>query len=166
MKGRISTFIILLILSFIPSRNFSQSFIVKNVSTEIQEDRVIIYYDLIGDISEKCEIKLFLKRESDKEFLYEPKSLKGDFGEGIFVGVRRSITWSMLKDITGGLEGDDYIFEVQVYTVGGGIPWYYYVGGGAVGLVVALLAKGSSSDGDTGGGIVISIPQPPRPANK
>jgi hypothetical protein len=113
----------------------------KNVAWKIVKDEIVITYDLEGDFTEKYNIAVLLRRERDKEFLVEPRTVSGDIGEEKLVGTKKTIRWKYLRDEPKGFAGNDYYFEIIVEQAGG-FPWLW-VGGGAAaaGVAVALLLK-------------------------
>jgi hypothetical protein len=155
---------------------------IKNIRWEVQGETVVITYDLYAPLSDKCDVVVVLRRESDKSFEYRPKSASGSVGKGIFAGKNLVIRWSYLKDIPAGLTGEDYYFEITATRVesaiavqpeakeeGGGSTWLWIVGGVVVtGGAAALLLLGGSNDsggGGSGGGSTSELPAPPsRPA--
>lgn len=118
---------------------------VENVHFEVFEDRIDVYYDLIGPQNEEYEVTLSLRRESDKWLTYPPKIVAGDVGVGRFAGKSRKISWDIGKEFPHGLEGSDYYFLVDAKLISkGGSPFLWIgaavaLGGGAAAYL--LLAK-------------------------
>lgn len=99
---------------------FGQRFEVKNVSFVPLENQVIfINYDLTGlrEKNRRYNVKLFLKQESNPEFIYRPGMLLGDVGTGRFEGEGNLIVWSMKHEAERGFIpdsfSDDYFFVVE-----------------------------------------------------
>ena len=122
---------------------------ISNIRFETVDEKVIIYYDLNGPRDLEYQIKIILKRDSQKSFAYSPKLLTGDVGRGLFVGRSRKVVWDVKKEFAAGLEGSDYYFVVNAEPVGRGgnmVPW---LGVGAVmlgGGVAAILLLSKDHD--------------------
>lgn len=129
---------------------------IENISFEEYQNKILIYYDLIGEKDDEYEISLVLKREEYSGFIFIPKTVEGDIGKGNYAGRKKKIIWDVSKDYHIDPEVEDFYFEVSATKLGG-IPWYYYVGGTAVagGLAAILLMK--KDEGTTR----IPIKQPP-----
>ena len=83
-------FVLPIFISFLlPADFFSQEVKVSNVIYELSGREIIIYYDLEGDIEEEYEVIVKLKRESIPLYEIIPQSVKGDVGEGYFIGKKR-----------------------------------------------------------------------------
>lgn len=144
MKSTLTLIFIFMIM--FNTKILSQETLVKDVRFELKGDNIEIYYTLEGDPEEEYEIQLYLKREEDPSFVYEPQFVTGDIGEGKFVGVNNKIIWNAKKRFPNGLRGEDFYFEVTAEQVGGGLAWYYYIGGAIVaGVSAVLLTKSPPS---------------------
>ena len=70
---------------------------VKNVDIDIEKNKIIVNYDLIGnDIANKHYIELFFI--DDRYSVQVPKKLSGDFGEGVSPGLNKRIEWDVFTD--------------------------------------------------------------------
>lgn len=125
---------------------------VSNVSFELVDQDINIYYTLSPISSDNFEISVVLMRTSIPSFSYNPPDLSGDYGEGKYAGTNRKIVWHVSDEEMNMFDGDDFYFEVFAEKIekSGGIPWYYYVGTAALGGAAAvLLGGGSGSDNTT-----------------
>lgn len=124
--------------------------LVRNVYFDTKNGDVVLYYDLRGDRDEDYEVVLLIKDKNDPEYVFKPKHLIGDIGEGKYAGLQRRILWNIFNDLPNGLIGNNYYIDLAVEEVGSN--WFYYVGGAVVGGVVAVLtlfsSESSSSDSD------------------
>lgn len=135
-------------LIFMVSSSFllSQEPTVKNVRFTQREDmKVEVTYDLIGKPGRKYTVKLSLTKSGSRAILPMSRAaLSGDIGDGVVAGRLRRIVWNLPKDYPQGLEGEDFVFVVQVFEQGGGgskTPWIIAglvaaAGGGAVYLLL------------------------------
>jgi len=105
---------------------------VSNVRFQVAENKIIITYDLIGSPAETYMINVMLKRKQVPAYQVVPKSVTGDIGEGKYGGTGRQISWDILRDHPGGLEGDDYYFHIEATMIPKGSYLLYYIGGSAV----------------------------------
>ena len=118
---------------------------IENARWALVGSLVVITYDLVADPEFRYNIGIVLKRGSDKNFRIVPRTVSGAIGIGRFAGSGREIHWDYKKDVSQGLYGDDYEFEVTAYQVdeGGSGIWVYLLGGAAVagGGAYLLLGK-------------------------
>ncbi|MFH0989273.1 MAG: hypothetical protein V1799_04565, partial [bacterium] len=98
---------------------------IENARWAIVEGTVVINYDLVAKPDVEYEVKIVLKRESDRNFSFTPKTVSGAIGEGKHAGVNKEIRWSYMKDLPSGIYGDGYFFEFSVDVVESS-SWYYY----------------------------------------
>lgn len=132
---------------------------VTNVNWTIEEDTIVITYDLNGPIDKKFDISVLMLRENDPAFNVAPIAMEGDVGEGFFVGTGRRIRWYYRSDIPLGIYGEGYYFQIIVKPVSAGIPWYTVaVGAAVVGGIVALLVMKKGDDAPATRG---ELPGPP-----
>ncbi|MCX6143622.1 MAG: hypothetical protein NTZ35_10400 [Ignavibacteriales bacterium] len=135
---------LLLETSFISAARAGEDVSVKNVRFEMSGQVINVFYDLQGPEGENYNVRLLLKRKQNPSFQYAPRSLTGDFGQGRFAGIKRQITWDILKEFQEGLEGTDYYFVVEAEMISSGTSILWYIGGGAAiiaGAAVLLLGK-------------------------
>lgn len=156
MTKIILLFFTIILLNHLPI--FPQEAKVTNVSFELKNNNVFIYYDLEGDKDAEYNVSVSLRREEISGYIFVPTNLSGDVGEGKFVGKGRTIIWDVSKDFHIDEEVTDYYFEVTAEKAGGS-SWFYYVGGAVIaGGVAALLLVGGEENGD---GTQTAIEPPP-----
>jgi hypothetical protein len=130
-----------------------------NIRWKIADDIITIKYDLVAPPNETYKVSVFLKKESDSTFIFNPVSLEGDVGKGEFSGTSREIRWRYGNDIEGFNLTDDYYFEVQVKSTAFFKKWMYYALGAAVvtGGLIAIISSGGNGTTNT----VVELPVPP-----
>ena len=141
---------------------FSQD--VKDVSFELIDEQVFIYYTLVAPANEEYEISAFLKRLNDASFSYIPDNISSGIGDGQYAGVKKIIIWDVTDEEFDMFDGDDFYFEVfaeKVKKTSGGIPWYYYAGTAVVGGAVAAILLGGNGSSDENGSKTSNFPPPP-----
>lgn len=134
----------ILISIVLTSASIAQEII--NVAYEAQQDKIIVYYDLIGDKDEDYVVSLVLRREEYAAFQIVAKSVTGDVGVGKFVGTKKKIIWDVTKDYHIDPEITDYYFEVKVKEISGGIAWYYYAIAAVLGGATAAVLIGGGDE--------------------
>ena len=146
--------IVMIIFLITTPKFFSQEKI--NSSFEVSENKIIITYELQGDVNQDYEISVVLKRSLASAFLYPPDSLSGAIGIGKYAGGNRTIIWKLSeKEKIMFSNGEDYFFEVTAVNTSstGGLPsWLYYVGGSVLAggaAAVLLLGKNKGNDSNT-----------------
>ena len=102
---------------------------VSNVSFRLVGTRVAINYDLEGVEKETYRAHLTLRKESDSTFIYIPRQVSGDVGDGVYAGTNKQITWDFLTEFPGGLEGTDYYFTVEAEVFSPVSNLIYWIGG-------------------------------------
>ncbi|MCK9212184.1 MAG: hypothetical protein M0P61_15195 [Ignavibacteriaceae bacterium] len=151
---------LLLFLCLFPAAIRAQEKI--TTSFESSDGKIVITYELTGDINQEYNVQIKLKRKSSPYFDMVPTALSGDFGLGKYAGGRRNVIWTLNQTEINQLEGDDFYFEIIATKIKSSSTWYYYVGavlaGG--GVAAALLLKKSASS--TPASQNISLP-PERP---
>jgi len=133
---------------------------VENVRYEVFEEKIDVYYDLMGPANEEYEVTLSLRRESDKALTYTPKALVGDVGIGRFAGKDRKISWEIQKEFPKGLEGSDYYFVVDAKLISKGASPLLWIGaavalGGGAAAYFLLTKKTETAKPEAG------FPEPP-----
>ncbi len=132
---------------------------VNVVDVRVQDQTIVIIYDLIAAMDETYEVNIVLLREKNPSFQFVPRSVAGYVGEGKFAGTSREIKWNYKNDLPRGLEGEGFYFEITVNKVGGGSPWLYIVlGAAAAGGGAAALLLGKKGTTQTGAN---ELPGPP-----
>jgi hypothetical protein len=124
------------------------------VKQEVDSSGVTITYNLVGDPASGYRILLYLVDESNPGARVQLRRVRGDVGEGKFVGSGRRIYWDRILENVQELEGHSYRFVlgVTLLTPGaqteseGGIAWYVYAGGAVVAGAAAILLTGGSKD--------------------
>ena len=143
---------------------FDQNIRVENVNWKVEGDRVLITYDLIGPLDQTFFITVKLFRESVSSFKLIPRKTSGDVGKGKFAGKNRVIYWDYLKDVPGGLQGEDFYFEISAEKVTRSKKWLIPVLGGAA--AVAVIGTVAILSGTGGGAAEKELPPAPsRPSN-
>ena len=127
---------------------------IENAKWGLAGNVVVITYDLVANSELTFDIGIVLRRESDSNFKLIPRTLSGAIGKGKHAGAGREIRWDYLKDVPGGLQGDDYHFEFAVQIIreeAGSNLWYYLVAGAVVvgGGAAALLGGGKNGSTTT-----------------
>ena len=132
---------------------------VKNVRFEILGTQLVIRYDLTAP-EDTYRVRVVLRKESESGFVYVPRLLSGDVGEGEFAGTNRQVTWDFLAEFPGGLEGDDFYFVVEAEKA----PWrlspVYYIVGGVVAVGAAAVYLLTQTKTDTGTSLPAGFPSP------
>ena len=153
------------VLSLLVSNSIalSQEPAVQNVRfTQRADSNVEVTYDLIGNPAQKYAVRLSLvKSGSRASFPISKESLSGNFGEAVPPGRGLRILWKLPKDYPRGLEGEGFVFIVEVYEHRrGGSPAPWLLGGLAAGggVVALLLLSGGGDTTPTTGSIIIDIP--------
>jgi hypothetical protein len=145
---------------------FSQEPAVQNVRfTQRADSNVEVTYDLIGNPAKKYSVRLSLvKSGSRAAFPISKESLSGNVGQAVSPGRRLIIIWNLPKDYPRGLEGEGFVFIVEVFEPKRGSsakPWIIggltAVGGG----VAILIAMSGGGGGNGGGGAGAVLPLPP-----
>jgi hypothetical protein len=124
---------------------------VRNVSFRLIGTRIAVNYDIEGPESGIYRTRLTLRRESDTTFIFIPRMVTGDIGEGVYGGTNKQINWDFLTEFPGGLEGSDYYFVVEAEVFSPSSNIYYWIAGVvAVGGAAAayLLGKKASTTTD------------------
>lgn len=156
-----------LVMMFLVSSSFavfSQEPAVQNVRfIQRADSKVEVTYDLIGNPAQKYAVRLSLvKSGSRAAFPISKESLSGSVGEAVSPGRGLRILWNLPKDYPRGLDGEGFVFIVEVYEMkrgGSAAPWLIGglgVGGGVVALL--LLSGGRDQQSPTTGSIIIDVP--------
>lgn len=130
-----------------------------DVTFEVGEDKIFIFYYLQGDPDKTYDVNAVLRKSGDPAFRMIPKEMSGDLGEGKFANRKSTIIWNMNKDEEAALEGVDFYFEVTAGEVNEKSSWYWYVlgaaaaGGGAAAYLLLSKDKSSSPSAPPGSGI-------------
>lgn len=124
----------------------------ENIYPVLQDEAVIIAYDLLAPMDKKYEVRLVMRRENDSTFIFFPKTVSGDAGKGKFAGRDRTIRWTYTQDAPAGFAGDDYYFVIAVKKTGSKIWLYRGALGAAVGGAIYLAIPSSQKE----------LPEPPQ----
>ena len=139
----------------VPVPAFAQSDeLVTNVRFEILPERAYVFFDLGGSASERYEVTVTLRRESDPGFRYTPQNVTGDIGPSVQGGGARRIIWEYTKEYPGGVPGDDFFVVVEALPekAGGISPVVLVAAGLAVAGGIVALVLSAGGNGDNGGG--------------
>ncbi|MBI2428650.1 MAG: hypothetical protein HYV29_07635 [Ignavibacteriales bacterium] len=142
-------FMIVMTFLWVSQWSYGQTPSIVNVRFDLQDSTVLIQYDLL--IAEKKKsgnteyaldgeyrTELFLKKESDSEFMYRPEKISGDVGIVTTTGKDKTIVWNILDELPGGVDDTDFYFEVALVPAEpAGSSQYLWYGAGA-----ALVATG------------------------
>ena len=82
-------------------------FRIKRQDVRMEGDVVVITYDLEVTDGLPCTVNVTLRRESDPSFSVVPTTVTGEIGEARKAGTGKVIRWEFLKDIPGGLTGEN-----------------------------------------------------------
>lgn len=143
---------------------WSQEAAVQNVRfTQRADSNVEVTYDLTGNPAKKYSVRLSLvKSGSRAAFPLSREALSGNFGKAVSPGRGLRILWNLPKDYPRGLEGEGFVFIVEVYEQkrgGSSKPWIIggltAVGGGTIAF---LLLRGSTPPPPPTGSIIIDVP--------
>jgi hypothetical protein len=156
------TLLSLILSCLVLSTIYSQELKVTNVSFEVINNFIYIYYDLAGDVDSDYDVSLILRRELKPSFKFIPIHVSGDIGEGQFVGKKRTIVWNVKRDFKIDDEVSDYYFEVTAEEISG-FPWYYYLGGAVVSGVAAVFLLNKDEESQDSPGRAAINPPPGRP---
>lgn len=154
-------FIILLILFGGTNIIFSQDVRISNTEYRVNEENIIIIYDLKGDLDETYLIECFLMRETQPNFKHKLRYADGDIGTGKFIGNQKSIRWNYKKEFPLGLTGSDFYFLVTVDEISSGFAWYYYAGAAALGGAAAAFLFRGNKDSKTTEPVYAPFPSRP-----
>ncbi len=119
---------------------------ISNVNFEIVETHAVVYYDLSGDDNTEYEVSLILKREEADAFVFEPKTLSGDFGKKISPGKKKRIVWAMQSEYFIDPEVKDFYFEVVAKEPSSKSFWYYISGIALAGGATAAILISNHKD--------------------
>ena len=108
---------------------------VENVNWIVQGNKVVITYDLLAPQNQIFFVSVKLLRESVSSFQVIPRKTSGYVGKGKFAGKNRVIYWDYLKDVPGGLQGEDFYFEISAEKVTRSKKWLIPVLGSAAAAV-------------------------------
>ena len=121
---------------------------VENVHYTVSNGKILVSYDLLGNSDKLYNVSLTLRKATNKSFVYIPKTVSGDIGEGHFAGKDKGIIWEIKNDFPNGISGDDFYFIVQAAKVeeGTNILMWTGIGIAAVAAAVTYLITGSTKD--------------------
>ena len=106
----------------------AQELKVKNVKFTDLGEKIIITYDLQGEIWKKFKVNIKLSDNGGKNFKIIPKAVKGDLGNKVKPGKNKEIVWDLFKDYPYGLLGNNFIFKVEAkYKKKRPLYWIYPV---------------------------------------
>lgn len=130
---------------------------ITNVVFSVEDQKIKVFYDLIGETNYKYNINAQLRSKSDSVGYYTVSSYSGQLGNNVSSGYNNSFEWDYTKDIDFVPNTTDYefVFAIQPVLVDNNKPlnenipknedksksgssWYYYVAGAVV-VVVALV---------------------------
>lgn len=94
---------------------------VMNIRHRIQDDKIIVTYDLMGpDINKLYEISVIAKIaphipiQTTGIYSYRPVRISGDVGRGIRVGRGKQIIWDYKREIPDAITEDDVWFRINI----------------------------------------------------
>lgn len=159
----ITFFIVLIFPAILLLTNNIEAQQISDVSFELIEEEIYIYYTLAAASGEEYETSAVLKRLNDASFSYVPEELSGDIGEGQYAGIDKTIIWDVSEEEFGMFDGEDFYFEIMAEKVpdSGGIPWYYYVGTAVIGGGVAAVLLLGGDNGGSSSESTTEFPSPP-----
>jgi hypothetical protein len=104
--------------------------LINGARLEMTREGLKIIYNLSGNPKNSYEVKVRLRKHGSESFVYEPRQLSGDVGEGAFVGSGRTILWKIKEEFPGGIDTEDLYVELSAEEVGGS-GWIWWTLGGA-----------------------------------
>ena len=139
--------------------------VVSNVRHTVTGKAVMIMYDLRGDADQEYTVHVTLKRKSNDSFIYTPRAVEGDIGEGCRSGDTKQIIWDIGREYRQGLESDDFYFLVQAEPAPEQSDTWLYIAAGIIvvgGIVVYLLTSGGDDTSSADAGFPAPIGRPAR----
>lgn len=79
--------------------------------SQTEADQVEVMYDLAAPAGTKWTVELWLSQDGGESFTIQPRSVRGDVGEGVLSGTGKRILWDVFADIRK-LEGEAFVFKV------------------------------------------------------
>lgn len=104
-------FVLVIVFFLIPFFGVTQSVAVSNIHFRIIDDKIEVFYDLPIN-PDSVIVKLVFRKETDPQFKYAPKFVKGDIGEGIYAGPNKKIVWNYLKEPDYVFTGSGFYFDL------------------------------------------------------
>ena len=104
---------------------------VTNVDWVLDDEQMVVSYDLNGEPDSRYVVKLVLRRAGDPAYRIVPSHAFGDVGQGILAGKGKVIQWSIQSELGQLPEGEDFFVELMAEEADT-IPWYLVVVGVAV----------------------------------
>jgi hypothetical protein len=111
---------------------------VQNVNWWVEEEEIVIVYDLEGSAEAHYDVSVLFLKEGDTSFHMSPQLATGAVGKGQVPGKEKKIRWAYRQELGQPPRDGKYLFEVSV-DVEGGMSWLYWALGGAGAVVGALL---------------------------
>lgn len=116
---------------------------VMNVNADLRDGVAVVTYDLIGGLSDTCNVALVMMNAEDPGFQYVPtQGVLGAVGPGQIPGIDKKITWDFRQEFPDGLPDGQLYFVIRAEDLparsGGSNFWWYAGGAGAIGAGVVL----------------------------
>jgi len=143
MKTRFNLIIgvVTLALAVHAHTSYAQAPTGKIISINLNQNPIVITYDLVGASTEEYEVILYIMKENDQSTMVRLGRTTGDVGEGKLAGTGRRILWDR-REFSDPLEGVRYQFALLMrWNEGGGIPWYVYPAAVGAGVGVWLAVR-------------------------
>jgi hypothetical protein len=132
------------------------------VDVQEKDGLYTLKYDLNDSNVYEYSVTLVLFRESNPQFSFKPKTLKGDVGQGKYAGNGRTIIWDSQQDLKQALVGNDFYFVLYIQKIEPShFPWTWVgIGGVAAGAAIILLSHKSSNEPGTTDLPAINVSRP------
>lgn len=113
--------------------------LLANLDWTVQQDEVVIIYDLLGDRDESFDVSVTMLQRNDSTFRIVPSTMTGDIGPATTAGPGRIIRWRWRDDIPWELTGGGYYFELRTERSAETKWWLMALGAAAAGGLTAVL---------------------------
>jgi hypothetical protein len=134
--------------------------IVQNINWIVQDDFIIISYEVTGNSGQEYEVALTFLDKEDPSFRVVPRAVTGAIGNVKFVDGKQVIRWQYTHDGVLPHSGE-FFFEIVLRETGG-FPWLWTGLGTAVVGGVAYLLLTKKTDEETLAREELPLPPPLR----
>jgi|GEM_PF-1067447 len=136
---------------------------VENVRYSVQNQKVIVSYDLVGTPGKQYTVQLILRKESDASYQYIPSAISGDVGVHQSPGKDKQIEWDISEEFPGGLFGKDFYFVVSAKEIDESPSFLSWIGIGVAAVAATatylIISKKVTNNNSSPGSS--SFPLPP-----
>ncbi len=110
-KGHLFRWIFLTVLIITPLKSFTQK--IENVESDVSDNTINIYYDLLGIADDQpVIIRVFVSTDGGNSYGEPLKSVSGDVGLVLGAGKRKHIIWDVFAEVDE-LVGESVKFKVK-----------------------------------------------------